>query len=232
MGWSIKTYTHVGGRARQEDSLLVYEPPGLGMVLAVADGMGGHAGGAEASTLAIEGVRGLFEDLARGKLAPWPRDADAVRAAMRNAWESVCSLGHGRRAPGTTLSLLWAPRPDQLLVGHVGDSFVWSRRPGCPWKQRTERHGFRNILTCCVTGKYDWPTIDETMTVASWEAQPGREMYLLATDGLVPDEGEIVLPLAPEKGEAGEAFLGRLHDRAREMGSTDNATGIVAWWRA
>lgn len=102
-------------RANNEDWLLVDTNTGI---LAVADGMGGHAGGEEASRLAVDTV---MEALGTG-LGPSPEDS--IKGAFELANRAI--LAKAASDPsltgmGTTLTLV-AVLPDFLVTGHIGDS--------------------------------------------------------------------------------------------------------------
>src|SRR5579863_4757183 len=69
-GAEIASLTDVGRqRSNNEDSYLYWEPDSdeefrrKGRLAIVADGMGGYEGGQEASRLAVETVRHVYEDL-------------------------------------------------------------------------------------------------------------------------------------------------------------------------
>jgi protein phosphatase len=97
-------------RAENEDSFLVDETRA---VFAVADGMGGHKGGATASRTAIESVRA---SMANGAVL---NDAivEANRAVIDKAATDPELYGMG-----TTITAVMPVGGNQLLIGHVGDS--------------------------------------------------------------------------------------------------------------
>ncbi len=128
-----------GGRSRNEDNYLVCregqvryrkgdseevkEAETRGVLLAVADGMGGHRDGDLASTAAVQAMSRLF---AR---PPEEEDSEHVlldhvltchRRLRRRAAE------HGPVRMGTTLTAAWVLRGELFWV-HVGDSrlYVW-----------------------------------------------------------------------------------------------------------
>jgi len=88
-----------------------------GPLFVVADGMGGHAAGEVASSVAVEAA---LESWARGTAGPPPQ---SIRSAFRTANIAVydAALQPGRRGMGTTIvGATFAER--EALIGHVGDS--------------------------------------------------------------------------------------------------------------
>jgi serine/threonine protein phosphatase PrpC len=106
-------------RRQNEDSYLCEEAAGL---FAVADGVGGLPGGADASQMAVNTVRELY------RAAPEGEAIDLVQI-MREANARVLALGQ-KLSPelgiATTLTLGMITG-GQLYVAHVGDSrcYVW-----------------------------------------------------------------------------------------------------------
>lgn len=130
--------SHVG-RVRQEnqDSGLVSEPGDWpdGRLVIVADGMGGHKGGATASRLAVTTIRSEF---LAAKAADIPA---ALERAVRTANEVIHT--ESKRNPdlrnmGTTATVL-ALQGDSAWWAHVGDSRLYLLRDG-RLQQITEDH--------------------------------------------------------------------------------------------
>jgi PPM family protein phosphatase len=126
----VGSVTDAGGRENNEDSILVQElPPQTGSstpgyLLAVADGMGGHADGEVASKLAIDMLKDLFS-------RDQPVDvALALKQAYRRANEAIYQQGGGDaeiRHMGTTL-VSAVVRGKYVTIANVGDSRAYLMR--------------------------------------------------------------------------------------------------------
>lgn len=113
----VAAASHTGRRPRQEDSYLTLSRGGSAVV-AVADGMGGHAAGEVASRIAVE-------RLAASARTAVDRDS---RELLREAAETANSaiLAHADAQPdavglGTTLVAALVCG-NQAVIGHAGDS--------------------------------------------------------------------------------------------------------------
>jgi protein phosphatase len=207
-----------------------------GQLFIVADGMGGHVGGREASEMAVNTIHeSYFKD-----------DVGPVPAGLRHAFEQAnariyeFSTSHPRYANmGTTCSAL-ALKDDRGYVNHIGDSRIYRvtqssieqltndhsrvaelQRRGLITKEEARYHPERSHL-------YRALGVRPTAEVDAIEDVHlnGNEYFVLCSDGLVNhvEEGEIkdiVLNNKPQ--EACE----RLVALANEHGGTDNITVLV-----
>ncbi len=123
-------------RDENEDDYAAYEPTDerkfsiCGRLLVLADGMGGEAGGGEASRLAVRGFLAgwleAFESVppAGASVPPAAALRACLKAAFDKAAEAVARAGERGPAPqamGTTLTAA-VLRGDRLFGVHVGDS--------------------------------------------------------------------------------------------------------------
>jgi protein phosphatase len=165
------------GLVRQNNQDSAYAGPHL---LVVADGMGGHAGGDVASSLAI-GELAPLDDESHGPDARTP--PNAVPAA-----HASCSAGRRNRLAG------WAPRscaPAHKLALAIGDSRAYLLRDGS-LSQITQDHTWVQRL------------IDEgRITEEEAGAHPQRSLLMRALDG----RGQAEPDLSIREVRAGDRYL-------------------------
>lgn len=217
-------------REGNEDSL--YAGPRL---LAVADGMGGHAAGEVASSVAIASLATLDEDTPRGDVL------QALRRAVEEANIHLRAMVAGDAAlegMGTTLTAaLWAE--GRLGLVHVGDSRAYLLRDG-ELSQITHDHtlvqalvdegritaeeaGYhpqRSLLLRTLDGR------DVDLDLSVRDVRVG-DRYLLCTDGLsgvVSGSTIRECLLLPGPQDA----VDRLVELALRGGGPDNVSCIVA----
>lgn len=223
-------------RDRNEDRFLKLSSE---RVYAVADGMGGYAGGHIAAEMAVElleesFVKKKFHADIRGPELPW-RAAELAKAVQR---ANLKIFERGKKEPwlkdmGTTLvAARFAGHKERLYVAHVGDSRCYRLRDG-KLRQLTTDHTFGNLGVVD-----DGPTSDAlsravgatpglTIDVIIAETRP-EDVYLLCTDGLtrmVPDEGTIADTI--ENAETLQDGAERLVELALEGGGRDNVTVVL-----
>ena len=219
-------------REGNEDS--VYAGP---RVLAVADGMGGHAAGEVASAVAIAALAPLDEDVPSSDLLDVLRDrAVAANAHLRDMVTGDQTL----EGMGTTLTaFLFAG--SRLGMIHIGDSRAYLLRDGTLTQithdhtlvqalvddgriseEEASTHPQRSLITRALDGREG---IEPDLSVR--EARAG-DRYLLCTDGLTgPVARPETLQEALEIPDPQEA-CDRLVQLALRGGGPDNVTVIVA----
>jgi serine/threonine protein phosphatase PrpC len=208
-----------------------------GRLLVVADGMGGHRGGATASRIAGETVKAQYLGSETTDIGAALRDA-LTRANARVFTEAQSNPD--LRGMGTTTSVL-ALRGNEAWFGHVGDSRIYRVR-GDEIEQLTEDHSLvasmvreglltaseaethprRNVLQRSI-GVTEEVEIDVR---GPFELQEG-DTFILCSDGLhgVVKEPELKEVVKSRKiHEAADEFV----KLAIERGAPDNVTVIVA----
>jgi serine/threonine protein phosphatase PrpC len=222
------------GRVREtnQDWLLDERP-----LFAVADGMGGHAGGEVASRTAVETLREAF-----GNDPSSLGLVEAVRAANLAVWERSRSEEelHGMGTTLTAAALVSDGQGDRLTLVNVGDSRAYIFREG-KLSQLTDDHSVveemvrsgdlsaeeaayhpqRHILTRALG-------IEPDVDVDTMDVNPrSGDRVLICSDGLSNEMGDSeiasVLRRIEDPGEAARELV-RL---ARAYGGSDNITVLV-----
>lgn len=217
-------------RSNNEDS--VYAGPRL---LAIADGMGGHAAGEVASTTVINALERLDEDHPVEDLLGELRTAfEQANREVANAVDADPSLD----GMGTTLTALRFSGSRVGLV-HVGDSRAYLSRGGMfaqithddtyvqslvdsgkLTEEEAQHHPRKSVILRAITGTEVEPD------VSIREARVG-DRYLLCSDGLSDVVSAETLAETLSVGDPQEC-ADRLVDLALRGGGPDNVTCIVA----
>lgn len=221
------TGSHVGRIRNQNEDSVFPETSGAAagpIVVAVADGMGGHVGGEIASRVAIDAATGTDD--------PPAARVEAANAAVLARAESEPDL----RGMGTTLTLAVLDG-DQVLLGHVGDSRAylfrngelsritedhsyveWLRREGRLDEEDIAEHPMRHVVMRALG-------LEEDVEIDSYEQTlEAGDRLLICSDGLTtmvddPAIGEIL------GGEPSiEAAVWALIEAANSAGGNDNTT--------
>lgn len=229
--WAL---THRGlKRPDNQDRYLVRELPGDGLLLAVADGMGGQAGGGVAAQMAVEALQGLDPEQA------------ASRAGLKRLFTDTCRqiLCKAEANPelegmGTTLTAVHV-QGGRATWAHVGDSRLYLWRAGSIRQisqdhnaaafmvaegllepEQAGVHPSRHMLLDCLgCGDCEPDT-------GSLDLRP-QDLLLLTTDGLhgaVPDPEIRAVLAGPPAGPRPK--LEYLLQKALEAGGRDNITAV------
>ncbi|WP_432542564.1 Stp1/IreP family PP2C-type Ser/Thr phosphatase [Kineococcus sp. SYSU DK002] len=221
------------GRTTNQDS--GYAGPHL---LVVADGMGGHAGGDVASSLAV-GEMSVLDGESHGSDDAAQHLHDAIEAAneqLRRRVETEPDLS----GMGTTVTAILRAG-SRLVLAHIGDSRGYLLRDGRLTQltkdhsyvqslidegrispEEAERHPQRSVIMRVLTGRGD----DEA-DVSVREARPG-DRYLLCSDGLSGVVSHDTLAETLAAGADPDTTCQRLVELALRGGGPDNITCLVA----
>jgi serine/threonine protein phosphatase PrpC len=243
-GIEAASLTDVGRqRSNNEDSYLYWEPDSdeefrrKGRLAVIADGMGGYEGGQEASRLAVETVRHVYDR----SFGVNPQDTllQAFESAHQNiqryATEHPQFYGMGTTC--TALSIV----DRQLHFAHVGDSRLYHIRAesisrltrdhsfvgrlvesGIVRSEDAESHPQRHILTAALgSGREVAPHVPDR----PFPLEEG-DTLVLCTDGLWGLVGDRELFQVAQASPPAEACL-KLVRMALERGGPDNVTVLV-----
>jgi protein phosphatase len=215
------------GRARENNEDSAYAGPWL---LAVADGMGGHVGGEIASSLAIQALSSIDEEVPQANLVEViERAVLAANQAIAHKVEEEPAL----QSMGTTCTaMLWSGT--HTALAHIGDSRAYMLREGILY-QITEDHTLEKMLTGedgaaphlanrlvrVLDGR---PERKPDLSLR--EALPG-DRYLLCSDGLSgPVDAEAMHQVLTTEADT-DAAVRELIELANRGGGPDNITVIV-----
>jgi protein phosphatase len=217
-------------RANNEDS--VYAGARL---LALADGMGGHAAGEVASQLVIAALAHLDDDEPGGDLLA---KLDAAVRSGNSAIAAQVEMEPDLEGMGTTLTaILFAG--NRLGLVHIGDSRGYLMRDGelaqitkddtfvqtlvdegRITKEEAHSHPQRSLIMRALTGH----EVEPTLTMR--EARAG-DRYLLCSDGLSDPVSDETIAEALQIPDVAESAY-RLIELALRGGGPDNVTVVVA----
>src|SRR5271165_3632064 len=243
-GIEAASLTDVGQqRANNEDSYLYWEPNSdedfrrKGRLAVVADGMGGYEGGQEASRLAVETVRSIYDNAfgADPQATLIEAFASAHQNIQRFATEHPQFYGMGTTC--TAVSIVGR----QLCFAHVGDSRLYLIRgetitrltrdhsyvgrlieSGIVRSEDAESHPQRHILTAALgSGRDVEPDIPQQPVAVEI-----GDTLVLCTDGLWSLVGEQELARTVQSNSPAAACVA-LVNLALERGGADNITLLV-----
>lgn len=142
-GYEFASAENIGDRKEQQDRVLtVTHPVHEDVALAaIADGMGGHKGGAIAAQAVIDAVRGLFDAFSPTTGSP----QDWLTGMLMAAHERVAASGKGfNRDPRSTCVLALAQK-GRIDWAYCGDSRLYLFRGG-EFELHTEDHSMVAVL--------------------------------------------------------------------------------------
>ncbi len=233
--WAFAGLSDTGlQRSTNQDSY--YLAP-AGDLWIVADGMGGHAGGQEASRLTTEVVKSYLRE-------HWESDrlsSELLEKAVLTANEAILQA---QQCPdmadmGTTVVILMR-RDHQFWCAHVGDSRLYILRKndliqvtqdhtwvnlavarGTLLPAQRQTHPWRHVLSKCV-GRDDLHRV-ETQRL---DIERGDRL-LLCSDGLTEELSSDAIMMRMQSASTCEEIVLALIEAAKAQGGRDNITAII-----
>jgi len=223
-------------RANNQDSSFAGEH-----LIAICDGMGGHAGGDTASSIAIRSLAHIEQDDTGGDVEVISRMMETSVMAAHDAIVGKAKRERKFAGMGTTVTAV-ALVAGYWVVAHIGDSRAYLLRDGhlsritCDHSYvqhlidtgritpaEAKNHPQRNVVMR-VLGDFD---IDPHPDISIRKAHPA-DRWLLCSDGLcgVLEDSTIkeTMTALADQGECAQ----RLVQMALRAGSTDNVTAVIA----
>ncbi len=209
-----------------------------GRFFIVADGMGGHAGGQEASQLATEAIKTHLEQHWDSAIA----SRELLEQAIYEANQAILDdqQSHPERSDMGTTVVVVMFRQEQPLFAHVGDSRLYRLRNSKleqitedhTWVARAMKagditpeqariHPWRHVLSQCL-GRKDLQQVD----VQPIDIQLGDRL-LLCSDGLTEELSDTLISSNLQPSLSNEQAATVLIEAAKEKGGRDNITVVI-----
>lgn len=235
--YKIIKYTNVGGRNENEDSHEIFHEDGR-LCAVVADGLGGHGGGAEASKTAIDFIGKTFLEQ-KNDFVP------KISENMEELNSIICNKQTEKVKMRTTVALLII-EDEEVTTAHIGDTriyhFVDHKITDMTFdhsvsqlavlsgeiKQEEIRHHIDRNKLLRSLGKSEGIRTE----INSWGNMNGENhIFLLCTDGFWEniEEPEMIDCLKETNGpkEWMTKMLEIIETRTKE--NADNYTAIAVW---
>lgn len=209
-----------------------------GRFFIVADGMGGHAGGQEASRIATQSIQDYLSTY-------WDSKESSQTLLEKAFFEANQAIlrdqhSHPERSDMGTTAVVVIFRGEEPWCAHIGDSRLYRLR-GPKLEQITEDHTWvaramkmgdispdqarihpwRHVLSQCL-GREDLRQID----IQSVDVQPGDRL-LLCSDGLTEELSDHSIASHLKSIRASEKAATALIDAAKDKGGRDNITVVL-----
>lgn len=227
-------------RSMNQDAFLV-KPHRNGMLLAVADGMGGGVAGEVASRMIIDELESVFSPMPfNNELASRLLEMAFYRVHLRIREESLLRFGGSPMA--TTCTAVWLTDDGRVSLVHVGDSRLYQVQEGCLVQRSQDHtvvaelirggmlseedalhHPHRHILSRSVGGN-DLLNLDP---LQQFSLKKG-EALLLCSDGLNRHLNDAdIFEIGLHSG-CSQRFVDSLIEETNRRGGYDNVTAILA----
>lgn len=222
-------------RSVNQDSYYI-DPDGRFFI--VADGMGGHAGGQEASQIATKRIQAYLAE-------HWDSETPCeqlLQEALQQANEGIIEdqSDHPERGDMGTTAVVVVFRQDESWYAHIGDSrlylfrnsqlkqvtedHTWVARAlkmGDITREQSKVHPWRHVLFQCL-GRKDLRQVD----VYTLDVKSG-DTLLLCSDGLTEEVSDDLIAEILKSGKSYKDIAKELIESAKEGGGSDNITVVL-----
>lgn len=234
------------GKVREENQDAFAVEPEAGLFM-VADGMGGHRGGAAASEIVARDLPAMIE-LALEKLtSSSPRSMrrtlkKLIREQNRDVHEEGSEVSE-HAGMGATLALILL-RDGRIYAANAGDSRIYRLRSGRLTQLSTDHSVVAELLESGMIGPEQASDHSMVGVITQYMGMPEvveplvrslalkyGDRFLLCTDGLTDLVHDKRIAELLKAEEAPAAACRRLIEAANDAGAHDNVTAVVADWR-
>ena len=224
------SFTEVGPRQSNEDRLLLPIERDGRVLLAIADGVGGAAGG----ELAAEIVIGTLSELFSGDAELPILFAEAVKRMQ------AASSQDGRYAKMATTLSAATLKGDELSVCHVGDTRVYHLRDGgletlsqdqtelaelvrkgILSRRQAEKYSRKNVLLYALSPQNEYEIYSSSAKVRE------RDRVLLVSDGVYTRVHKMQIAELSKNETDLDGFLSKLREMVIASGPRDNFTALA-----
>jgi serine/threonine protein phosphatase PrpC len=237
----------IGHREENQDRVAIASDE-QAVLLAVIDGMGGHAEGARAAETALATLLEAFWQMPHPIFDP----LGFLHLSLGRAHEEVVKLGVGlglEARPRATCALCLV-QDSAAYWAHVGDSRIYQvrqqhvlertrdhshvevlLREGLITEAEVQGHPMRNYVECCLGGDAALPE----MTISTRRRLKSGDMLVLCTDGMWANlKDQDFVRFAQTSGRPLRESLTDLGRQAVEASApySDNTTAAALRWRA
>ncbi|MEM9462034.1 MAG: Stp1/IreP family PP2C-type Ser/Thr phosphatase [Myxococcota bacterium] len=233
-------------RDHNEDNLLIAEQMPLA---AVSDGMGGHASGEVASSIAVQTIDEYYRRTANDPAITWPFrlpelhvQRDRMSVAIKLANTRIFETGRGdpsKKGMGCTVDAVYFAQ-GRFYIGHVGDSRVYRIRRG-QISQLTDDHSLLNDYKRMkeMSGEEveNFPHKNVVVRALGLAEQvyvdilvdeyQRDDLYLLCSDGLCGMLDDETMMQAATRFASIDTAANMLVKLANEAGGNDNITALL-----
>lgn len=209
-----------------------------GRFFIVADGMGGHAGGQEASQIATKQIESYLDEHWDSEIASDVLLKKAIEQANKGILED--QYNHPERGDMGTTAVVVLFRQEQPWYAHIGDSRLYRMRDSQleqvsedhTWVARALKvgdisleqskvHPWRHVLFQCL-GRKDLQQVD----IYPLDVQPGDRL-LMCSDGLTEEVADELISDVLQSSDTCQEAVSQLVEEAKKAGGSDNITVVM-----